>query len=458
MIARRIVFAMHGFPPECVGGTERVVEALAKELIAKGHEVHVISGSLELGSPRSPERTEHEGIPVTRIHRNDLYFDDWDKGWHPVVSQVSRSELERLRPDLVHVHHWIRLSRDLARTARDLGIPAVVTLHDFAASCPRTFRLTPQEVFCERPLPEAPCATCAPRRPFQGDREIDAALALYRRDFADELRAASLLLAPSRAHGEAVQRFLAAGELAVEPLAVPVLHVLARATGRAPRDPARLRVAHWGTLYGLKGVHVLLRAVRRSRHAGRITVEVLGNVPQPAYARALAEEAQGLAVSLPGPFTQGQLAALEADVAVIPTLCHESYGLVLDEAFMLGLPVIASDIGAFRERGGGGVHFVPPGDEAALAAALDLAFEQPDFLAGLARRIPRSWTLPAEAADRLLALYDEVLSGRRKPLPPVDPVTLRQRLEFEWQRSELRFGSLLRSAGSLPPAEDSLPE
>ena len=135
----KIVFVLHGFPPECVGGTERVVESLARELLRRGHEVHVIAGSLALGSPAAVTRNVHDGIPVTRIRRNDLYFDDWDKGWHPGVADAFRAELQALKPDLVHVHHWIRLSRDLVRTAVGAGFPVVASLHDYTASCPRTF-------------------------------------------------------------------------------------------------------------------------------------------------------------------------------------------------------------------------------------------------------------------------------------------------------------------------------
>jgi glycosyltransferase involved in cell wall biosynthesis len=318
--------------------------------------------------------------------------------------------------------------------------------------------MTPQDVFCDVPLPEAPCVTCAPRRAFQGDRELQASVRMYRRDFAEELRAASLLLAPSRAHGAEILRYVRDPDLTVECLPDPVLRVIARAGPATRGDPSRLKVAHWGNLYDLKGVHVLLRAVKRCRFRERISVEVLGKAPFDAYARRLEEEAKGIAADLRGPFTHEDLARLDADVAVIPTLCHESYGLVLDEAFMLGLPVIASDIGVFRERGGGGVHLVLPGDEAGLAAALDLAVEDASFLPRLTRGIPRSWSLPSEVAERQLSLYDEVLSGKRKPLPPLDPIDVRERLHLEWMRGEMRFGSLLRAPGSLPPAEGTLPE
>lgn len=61
----------------------------------------------------------------------------------------------------------------------------------------------------------------------------------------------------------------------------------------------------------------------------------------------------------------------EADVAVIPSVQPESFGLVAIEAFARGRPVVASDAGGTRETvAGGSGWLVPAGDVAALAARL----------------------------------------------------------------------------------------
>jgi hypothetical protein len=44
------------------------------------------------------------------------------------------------------------------------------------------------------------------------------------------------------------------------------------------------------------------------------------------------------------------------------SLLPETYGLVLDEARMLGVPVLATDLGAYPERVGGGGVLLPAGD------------------------------------------------------------------------------------------------
>ncbi|TAJ07895.1 MAG: hypothetical protein EPO68_15980, partial [Planctomycetota bacterium] len=126
----KVLLALHGYPPELVGGTESAVQALAHGLLRRGHEVVVVAGSLQHGPEFrvSEARDEVAGVGavrVLRIHRADLYFDHWHKSASGRAERALREILARERPDLVHVHHWIRLSRGLVATAARAGVPAV---------------------------------------------------------------------------------------------------------------------------------------------------------------------------------------------------------------------------------------------------------------------------------------------------------------------------------------------
>ena len=101
--------------------------------------------------------------------------------------------------------------------------------------------------------------------------------------------------------------------------------------------------------------------------------------------RAFAEDLQrrvvagglGGRVSFPGPRTGAGLAASygAADLLVVASR-SETYGMVVTEALARGLPVVAADVGGVSEALGHGAGetrpglLVPPGDPAALAAAL----------------------------------------------------------------------------------------
>ncbi|MFG0316256.1 MAG: glycosyltransferase, partial [Planctomycetota bacterium JB042] len=137
----RIAHAVHGHPPELIGGTELYVARLAHAQRAAGHDARVFAGSVEWREEFEVEDETVDGVPVRRVHRNDLYFDRWDKTYQPFVSDAWDRFLAEVRPDVVHVHHWIRLTSDLVAGAARAGVPAVVTAHDLFPTCPRVFRL-----------------------------------------------------------------------------------------------------------------------------------------------------------------------------------------------------------------------------------------------------------------------------------------------------------------------------
>lgn len=102
------------------------------------------------------------------------------------------------------------------------------------------------------------------------------------------------------------------------------------------------------------------------------------------------------------------------DLLIIPS-DREGYGLPLIEAFAAGKPVVASDIPALRETGGGLATSVPADDPAAWLQAIEAALESPDADGRLAAaRRARAATLTWDAHVRgLLPVYGELLRGRR---------------------------------------------
>jgi len=108
----------------------------------------------------------------------------------------------------------------------------------------------------------------------------------------------------------------------------------------------------------------------------------------------------------------------EADIFVLPSL-HEGYGMVIDEAIAVGLPVITTDGGALSSTGRRpGVRQYPAGDVAKLRACLEEWLASPERLHEATRQAReeagklRSWQ--KTAAEFRCALED---------LLPPDPTT-----------------------------------
>jgi len=219
------------------------------------------------------------------------------------------------------------------------------------------------------------------------------------------------------------------------------------------RSPAgRLRLLHFSQLAPHKGAHVVLDAMKRlaaaDRSGGRggVALDAWGAFATPEYEARLRALADGLDVTFRGAYAHNDPCATPADVAVVPTLAHETWSFWLDEAVTTGLPILASDAGAIGERATGRVKLVPPGDVGALADAIALLRDQPaERLALAAAPAPFIPTL-AEHIARLEKLLEEVI---HRGAPPLARPTTRPSAEWmhEWQRREIAFGELLRSEG-----------
>jgi glycosyltransferase involved in cell wall biosynthesis len=155
-----------------------------------------------------------------------------------------------------------------------------------------------------------------------------------------------------------------------------------------------------------KGVDVAIEACRT---AG-ISLVVAGEGPEQASLRERAGDGE---VRFLGRVDDAKLAELRAGaaIALAPSRSAETFGLAAAEAMAVGLPVVASRIGALPElvepEG-----LVPPGDAGALARAI--ARMAGDRAAGeRARARVGALCAPAVVAGALARVYD----GRDAPVP-----------------------------------------
>ncbi len=389
----KILQVLHGFPPELRGGTESAVEALARAMQAEGHDLTVLAGSMQRGSASQLSEESLEGLRLLRIRREDLYFENWDKAYSPALSARFAKLLDELQPDLVHVHHWLRLSSDLLRIARAKGCRTVVTCHDYFSVLGRPLREIGEDL-----------AEAAPATMGMSEAERAEAFAFLRADFLQELAAADLRFAPSAAHARGLAELAGAeiGEFQVLP---PPMLAAPKAQLARDASPGK-RLLFWGSIYPQKGLGMVLDALNSI--GGEWSLDVLGEAHDPTHARELQLQAGIAKVNFLGAFSAEKLSQMRADYAILPSMVHESYGLVLDEAQCLGLPVIAADLPAYREHAQAeSTVFFAAADPGALAMLLlDEA-----KLASLARPQKAQVLTGAEAAAQLLSSYAALLTG-----------------------------------------------
>jgi glycosyltransferase involved in cell wall biosynthesis len=172
-------------------------------------------------------------------------------------------------------------------------------------------------------------------------------------------------------------------------------------------------VGYLGRFDPIKGVHDLVAAVAGLPAGVPVRLELRGPVRTPAE-RAVVAELEGLAAGdpritfAPAMPPEAVLPVLAGyDLLACPSLCHEGGPTVAIEAHAVGTPVLGSRIGGLAELVTDGVdgRLVPPGDRAALVAALREVAEDPAGTVDRWRRdLPAARTMDEVTAD-YLALY-----------------------------------------------------
>ena len=219
---------------------------------------------------------------------------------------------------------------------------------------------------------------------------------------AEGLRAADAIVAPTAAFAEDARRCYGAGlDFRVVPNGRRLAETMASGGKRDDFVFTAGRLWDEG-----KNAAVLDRA------APRITLPVraAGPLESPNGARAAFKDLDCL-----GSLDDAAMAVLFARRPIfVSAALYEPFGLAVLEAAQAGCALVLADIPTFRELWDGAALFVPPRDEAALAAALDALAAEParrTALGAAAKARAAHFTVEA-MTDGVLAVYDAVLAAR----------------------------------------------
>jgi glycosyltransferase involved in cell wall biosynthesis len=177
-----------------------------------------------------------------------------------------------------------------------------------------------------------------------------------------------------------------------------------------------------GELRVLKGVDVLIDAIALLTREGRaVTATIVGEGPdRAAFEARVAARQLGDAVRFVGAMP-ARAAFARGQLLVVPSRA-ESLPYIVLEAAAATVPMIASNVGGIPEIFGpdaGGL--VPPGDAAALAAAIGTALAEPAVTRAAAwrlrMRIGQSFSADA-MTDAVLAAYRTAMAGSARKAGP----------------------------------------
>jgi glycosyltransferase involved in cell wall biosynthesis len=350
----KLVLYSHYFSPS-IGGVETVVLALAKGL----------ANRLSPGGAPAFEITLVTETPAGEVHDSLFPF--------RVIRQPGTSQLRRLlrEADVVHV---AGAAIPLIFWSLFAHKPVVVEHHGFQTICPtgQLFQ-EPQNVPCPGHFMAGHHATCL--RCCRAAYSTPASFRLWLLTFVRRglCKFVSVNITPTA--------WLA--NLLGLPRTETVSHGL-------PSAPALLRIAgshdvpsivFVGRLVSTKGVRILLEAARILQERNRsFAIHIVGSGPERVSLETMAQEWQLTShFVFHGRLPDADVTRLleKAGAVVVPSLGGEVFGMVVAENMLRGLPIIASDLGAFVEVLGDTGQTFRTGYSADLAEQIERILDNP---------------------------------------------------------------------------------
>jgi len=343
-------------------GSGVYVDQLSERLTERGHHVRVLCADHNPPQRRYPVEAILFSNGENHVHDLDFNFPAFTS--HPVSTQttfgtltdsqrqafcaVFRDKIARavndFKPDLIHVHHgWV-----MGWVVADLGVPYVITLHGT-----EHLGFTRYPAYREMAL-----------KALRGARLIAALTPVMREEAIStyEIDPARFTIVTTGIDTRTYRPVEVDKEQALQQ------HGL--------QDTGRPIVLFAGKLAWFKGVDMLLRAAATySRSEAKPITLIAGDGDLRLSLEALANELKLDSVHFLGHQDQQSMVSLYniADLLAFPSTT-DFFPLVGLEALACGTPIVATDVGAFRQVINDQVgYLVPPGNPAALAEQIIVA-------------------------------------------------------------------------------------
>jgi glycosyltransferase involved in cell wall biosynthesis len=399
------ILLIAGFYPPVVGGVEIHVQALARGLVARGHEVTVATLATRDNPPgdRFDEGVRVRALQGT-IQRIGPLFTTERRHAIPLADPEVVRGLRRLaaefQPDIVHAHNW--LGRSYVPLRREVGVPYLVSLHDSGRICTQGRMMYRGAELCTGPSSVRCLSCCAVQF---GALKGTATYAGNRLARKSEARAVDLFLPVSSA--VAGSNHLAADALPFEVVpnfatdAEPLADCDDPRLAELPTTPFMLQV---GDVVADKGIDVLFEAYRSLPSPPPLVL--IGRIAD-ATRRALPPGVVAVGI---WPHELVLEAWRRSMFGTMPSLCLDACPTVTFEAMATSKPVIASALGGLLDQVADGVTglLVAPGNPVALAAAMERLATNPPLRAqmGAAARQRFETEFRADVViDRIEAIY-----------------------------------------------------
>ncbi|WP_282157749.1 glycosyltransferase [Shimia thalassica] len=268
-------------------------------------------------------------------------------------NKALRHLLEKVRPDVIHLHHSIWVGLEVISLIRKVlpDVRIIYTLHEYMAICHsrgQLFRYHERSI-CTNSAPDQ-CAKCFP------DLSPEDFM-LRRRGFKEAFDHVDMFISPSE---HLRKRFINWGLSKDKIRVIANGHTRNRPADYTPSHSKKLNIfGFFGQFVDAKGIDVLLEAAVQIAETEPVQVRIFGGNKEYAsedylerIETALKGASDNLKIVEVGPYSRENVFELMSSVdwVVVPSVWPETFGLVVSEAWDAKRPVIASRVGGLEDR------------------------------------------------------------------------------------------------------------
>ena len=426
-VPKKILHLASTFFPAHTGGKEVFIYQLIKGIPHTDHLVVYHDQS-------NPGDTEYEGIRV-RILPEAVTGDPHYSYWSLLYDDLPgfKETLSEYKPDLVHFHDLCAgASLSHLRICRESGVKSLVTYHSPGSSCMQKGLIFANQSPCDGKVLDHRCTVCRYR--VNGiPATLASALGRFKlpmnahnkfilRHSTERFRKSFLEFFDNidaiQVHANWVKELFLRNGIPEEKIHLIPMggHAsLERSKWRQPDPEQPLKAAFVGRCVNIKGVHLLVDAVKSLPPGKRIEVHFLGPYwDDTPYGRRLQSLTQGDERFKPPRMVPPETIVEELskmDVCIIPSLWPETGPLSLFDAFAAGVPVIGTNHAGIAERVRHDVDglLFEWGNSAELAAQLNRVLDDRKLLTRFKSAIAPNRTFP-EMASGIRELYTKIIN------------------------------------------------
>ncbi|WP_457093124.1 glycosyltransferase family 4 protein [Microvirga sp. P5_D2] len=362
-----MIILSHGHPELSAGGAERAAYSLfqrlkqdpsVEEVVFVARADHqAIGHSASLGSFRGrQDEILVAPPPVEGFTLQSLGYD--------VLKQIIDELVGSIKPDVVHIHHFLYWGIEIFELFRQAGVRVVFTAHEYAAICSNFGQMVKTDGrLCYAASP-AECGLCFPNT-SAGKFFVRANILQSLFDHIDEFIAPSEFLKDRyvawgvRAEKIHVIENLLDGGVLTQALTYLTEHPDGGAGGVGDETDQRVVFGYFGQINPFKGIDILLQAALALPEEIRKSIEIRihgenRHYRESEFGKRVDELFAGAkdVVRPMGSYRNEDVSHLmqECDWIIMPSIWWENSPVVIQEARIAGRPLICSNIGGMAEK------------------------------------------------------------------------------------------------------------